>query len=202
MMASFARLKYPHLIHASIASSAPVQAVANMQGYMDVMSESFKVHFVGGSDACHNSIDTAFNTVGTLLNQGAAGRSSLAKTFGLCRPGTDPLLAVKDQTAFIEDISLLFPAQGNDPLCEGPGCNIRKMCSAYMANETLVKDPLLRLATYARTMMGAGDSCITINYEEEQIAPLLNTTLAGGGARIWTYQTCTEYGFYQVPPFL
>merc|ERR1712195_195119 len=31
MMASFARLNYPHLIYGSIASSAPVQAVSNMQ---------------------------------------------------------------------------------------------------------------------------------------------------------------------------
>merc|ERR1712159_509228 len=99
--------------------------------------------------------------------------------------------------AFVEELSFSFPAQGNDPLCASPGCNIRKMCSAYMANATLAKDPLQRLAAYARVMLGAGSQCMRVPTAEENIAPLLNTTLTGGTMRIWTYQTCTEYGFYQ-----
>ena len=65
----FLYARYPHLIHASVASSAPVQAVDNMQGYMNVMSDNFKLADVGGSDGCYDGIKEAFSEVGLLLNQ-------------------------------------------------------------------------------------------------------------------------------------
>ena len=36
MMAGWSRLKYPHLVHAAVASSAPVQASLEMPGYNQV----------------------------------------------------------------------------------------------------------------------------------------------------------------------
>ena len=30
-----------------------------------------------------------------------------------------------------------------------------------------------------------------------EVAPLQNTTVEGGVARIWTWETCNEFGFYQ-----
>ena len=97
-MASFARLKYPHLIHGSISSSAPVQAVANMQGYMNVMSNNFKLAVVGGSEECYTAIQQAFTEVGDLLQAGQAGRSTLYKTLDICHPEKDPLASTDEQT--------------------------------------------------------------------------------------------------------
>jgi len=197
MMASFARLKYPHLIYGSIASSAPVQAVSNMQGYMDVMSENFKLADVGGSETCYSAIKDAFTEVGTLLQPPLAeGRSTLYSLFGICDQG-DPLKDPDEQVGLVQTLSFIFPAQSNDPLCDTPGCNIKSMCSAYMANTTVSERPIERLAAFYKQMSGGGGQCTSIDYYAENIAPLLNTTLAGGTARIWTYQTCTEYGFYQ-----
>ena len=41
-----------------------------------------------------------------------------------------------------------------------------------------------------------GNSCIDVSYENSMDA-LLNTTLKGGMNRIWFFETCTLYGFYQ-----
>merc|ERR1711871_522119 len=144
MMASFARLKYPHLIHGAIASSAPVQAVSNMQGYMNVMSDNFKLADVGGSDACHDAIKEAFTEVGKQLED-PAGRRSLYHTFDICQPETDPLAAPEQQTDFTQSLSFLFPAQSNDPLQTTPGANIKTMCSAFLTNTSLGQ-PLGRVA--------------------------------------------------------
>lgn len=38
MLASFVRLKLPHLVHAAVSSSAPVQAQLDMRGYFDVVA--------------------------------------------------------------------------------------------------------------------------------------------------------------------
>jgi serine protease 16 len=35
MLAGWARLKYPHLFHAAVASSAPVKAQLDFQGYVE-----------------------------------------------------------------------------------------------------------------------------------------------------------------------
>ena len=79
MQAGWFRLKYPNLIHAAVASSAPgtngylillrcltraVHAVANFYGYNDVVGESMAAPIVGGSDACALAIKTAFEVSG------------------------------------------------------------------------------------------------------------------------------------------
>lgn len=42
-------LQYPHLVHGAVASSAPVQAVTNFEGYNEVVADSLKSELVGGS---------------------------------------------------------------------------------------------------------------------------------------------------------
>jgi serine protease 16 len=50
MLAAWSRSKFPHLFHAAVSSSAPVEAVLNMQGYNDV-TVSFR-NVAGYSLAC------------------------------------------------------------------------------------------------------------------------------------------------------
>lgn len=43
-------VQYPHLVHAAVASSAPVEAVVDFTGYNDVVAKSLGQHAIGGSD--------------------------------------------------------------------------------------------------------------------------------------------------------
>jgi hypothetical protein len=54
--AGFFRLKYPHLVHASISSSSPWNAVVDMQVYEDIVGDSLAIESVGGSDECKATV--------------------------------------------------------------------------------------------------------------------------------------------------
>ena len=88
-----------------------------------------------------------------------------------------------------------FPAQGNDPSCKMPMCNIGKIC-AVMTN-TKLGDEVTRLSHLHR-----GQS----TWIEPKWADTADTTTVASDDKAppphlegdyWGYQTCTEFGFYQ-----
>ena len=83
MLAGWFRLKYPHLVHAAVASSAPVEAILNFEGYNDAVAASMSNSEVGGSKECHDIIADGHATVGEMLKS-AKGRQMLASEFNLC----------------------------------------------------------------------------------------------------------------------
>lgn len=58
MLAGWSRLKHPELIHASVASSAPVFATFDMPQYTDHMAYAYTISHegVGGSESCRQAI--------------------------------------------------------------------------------------------------------------------------------------------------
>ena len=133
MMAGWARLKFPHLIHGSIASSAPVQASLDMPGYNDVVARSLAYPLVGGSAACVANVSRAFAELGALLTT-ASGSAAVAKQFNVC-PGSSNALFNNPYNVkmLTETLWGLFPLQSNDPACDGAYCNYDKICSGLFA---------------------------------------------------------------------
>ncbi len=142
---AFLRLKYPHLVWAAVSSSAPVGAIANFQGYNNVVAQSMGATSVGGSKQCQTAIKTAFAALGSKLASDT-GRRALEKQFNLC--GKNTLENPSNQMVFAENAQGVFPVQENDPHCdvqeEGPYCNIEKVCVAML--NASVGDELARLA--------------------------------------------------------
>lgn len=190
MLAAWARYKYPHLIHAAVSSSAPVHAQVRFTGYNDVVARSLAQPLVGGSPPCLATIKQAFESLGAAAGT-SSGQRELETAFHVC--GTAALADKDGQRVFQEALWNSFPAQSNDPACTSPGCNIDKVCNNFMLNTSL-GSPLTRLAALVNVTQGP--ACMDTSYANYK-ATITNTTVAGGTNRIWLYQTCAEFGFYQ-----
>lgn len=149
MMAAMARLRYPHLFHAAVSSSSPLQAQVEMPGYNIVVGDSMAATDVGGSEACRQVIADGHVEVGEMLNT-AAGRRDLENKFNICVPGSLEIEANREQ--FAGDGVVYLPVQSNDPACAYDFCNIEKICS-LMTDES-VGSPLDRLITLHKAQSG------------------------------------------------
>lgn len=193
MLAGWFRLKFPHLVHASVASSAPVEAVVDMVGYYDVVAQAYEVNNnnVGGSKDCRRAISAGHSTIGQLF-QTSQGRERLASLFG---HSADWYKNSLNQASFAGNGVAYFPAQSNDPACTDPACNIKLIC-AIMTN-TSIGDEVDRLTE--------------VRHQQQQTFSYLFSRAASTGLNrppplmrspnsvpdFWGWQVCTEFGFFQ-----
>jgi len=183
MLAGWFRIKYPHLVHGSIASSAPVHAKLDMQGYNNVAAEAYSVsdNNVGGSEACQAAIADGHRQIGIMFNT-TAGRATLAALFG----NTPEWYAdYNNQAQFAGNGVAYFPSQGNDPSCAEPGCNIGSICTT-MTN-TATGTTVQRLAKLSQNQAKWVPSRESVK----------SVKSSAGEPDYWGYQTCAEFGFYQ-----
>ena len=73
------RLKYPHLIDAAVASSAPLLALINFTDYLAVVRTSL-------GPGCSQSIAQSTEQITKLLHDSHDGWKALTKSFMLCDP--------------------------------------------------------------------------------------------------------------------
>jgi hypothetical protein len=133
MLAAWSRLKFPHLIHAAVSNSAPVQTVLDFQDYNNVVASALKNEMVGGSDTCHDIVVDGHEQIVSVLTQdansdGGREREMIASMFNICG-GEESLLDEKNVNVFLGDGVIFVPAQANDPSCGGDHCNIEKVGS-------------------------------------------------------------------------
>ncbi len=83
MLAAWARIKYPHAIHASVASSAPIRAEVDMRGYYDVVGAALREEDVGGSDGCRDAVREAFERGLNEALKTPEGRRGLERRFNV-----------------------------------------------------------------------------------------------------------------------
>lgn len=197
-LSAWMRGRYPDLVDAAVASSAPVKAVANFEGYNNVVAASLEDVSVGGSQDCLTAVQKAFDQLGSRLTE-AQGRRTLETIFFVCDSATSPLDNIANQQKFMETVSELFPIQTNYPNCSEYACDIKKQCNVMLEsmsspeNKKYAQDPLQRLSTMAIKLTQG--NCMPVNAKDDT-ASLMDTSL-NGTVRPWFYQTCTEFGFYQ-----
>lgn len=196
MLAAWTRLKFPHLIHAAVSSSAPVHAKLEMQEYNDIAADAYSVEMVGGSVNCTSAITKGHASIGTML-QGSQGRAYLTSLF---ETGQDSewLANATNARSFAGEGVAYFPSQGNDPMSTAPFSNIQLICET-MVNEAL-GDEVARLAVITKGQRAS-----------KSFSKILEMSAGGGGRAgsrgiqqampgvwdFWSWQTCTEFGFYQ-----
>lgn len=185
MMAAMARLRYPHMFHAAVSSSSPLQAQVEMHEYNEVVGESMAIESVGGSEACLGAIADGHVSVGELLDT-FEGRRQLEDLFHICPSGS--LEKEENREQFAGDGVVYLPVQSNDPSCSVPYCNIEKVC-AVMTDES-IGTPLDRLVSLHKSQTAG--ACTSVS--RELVLDIMADPKNSG--RSWYYQTCTEWGFY------
>jgi len=184
-LAAWFRLKYPHIAKAAIASSAPVLAVLDMITYLDVVEESLTR--ISGI-TCDESIKAATMQIQTLLSN-STGRQMISKYFNTCNVIETDL----DVQNFMSDImgSFMEAVQYNTDLPSS--MNIPTLCNIMEDNTKSLIDRYVAVSQHFTF-----GQCMDVSYND-MITQLKDVSPVGAGVgfRQWTYQTCTEFGYFQ-----
>ncbi|XP_053458968.1 thymus-specific serine protease [Nycticebus coucang] len=195
-LAAWARLKFPHLIFASIASSAPVRAVLDFSEYNDVVSRSLQSIAIGGSLECRAAVSAAFAEVERRLSAGGAVRAALRAELGAC----GSLSRTEDQAELLGELQALVGGAVQYDGQTGAPLSVRQLCGLLLGGGGNRSHPMpyggLRRAAQI-VMQSLGQKCLSFS-RAETVAQLKATEpqVSGIGDRQWLYQTCTEFGFY------
>lgn len=187
-LAAWARLKYPHLIHAAVSSSAPILAVADFKGYDEVVRQALTF----SSPSCAKNVNEAALLVENRLKT-SSDVEGLAKKFNRCSLNTTN----RFELAFFVDSladnfrgAVQYSHDNRRPLHSVGLPTVDQLCE-IMTNEKL--DLIGRYAEVNQFMsLGDPDTCQDVTYED-----FVQELRGVSAARSWYYQTCTEFGFYQ-----
>ncbi|KAL2096293.1 hypothetical protein ACEWY4_008441 [Coilia grayii] len=197
-LAAWFRLKYPHLAHAAIATSAPIHATVNFPEYLEVVWRSLASY----SSECPLLVKKASDTLSQMLKNPLL-YSNITRDFQLCSPLQ--LDSFMDSAHFLEALAGNFMDvvqynQDNRAFEGVVGTNITiKVLCDVMADASL-GGVYERYAAVSRLMLHTlSQRCLDPRYSAF-LHDITNTSWSGPGpaaGRQWVYQTCTEFGFYQ-----
>lgn len=194
-LAAWLREKYSHLVHGAISSSGPLLAKADFTEYFDVVVASLGTF----SDDCVKSVKEGISQVDILMKH-RIGQKSLNQQFKLCTPIENSVENRLDISNFYENLAGNFASvvQYNKDNSPHATVTIDNVCS-IMVN-TSIGASVSRLAAVNDLLLNISNAkCLDYKYDK-MIKEMKNSSLNSSvstGARQWTYQTCTEFGFYQ-----
>ncbi|PZC74323.1 hypothetical protein B5X24_HaOG207976 [Helicoverpa armigera] len=185
-MATWMRLAYPHLVDAAFSDSGPLHAQENFPEYLEVVAEAIKEQ---GGSTCLTSLEESVQALVDLLAT-PAGPTLVSEMFGTCTviQATTPLdVATFFMFGIISSLAVLVQYAT-------PG-DITGACAVLTAAN--VSDPVQRLANYV-TSEPLWAPCLETRYTQV-VANSRNTSFDAPESqmRLWLYQTCAEFGWYQ-----
>ncbi|KAI9294030.1 peptidase S28 [Neoconidiobolus thromboides FSU 785] len=181
-LAAWSRKLFPNLIDAALASSAPVKALGDFYQYDQITAISF-------GEKCANIIANFTKNLDTLLNSKNSNAISKVKEQFECQ-------SVIDDTMFVSVLSDMFATavQYNRP---NVPFNVNTVCSNIDYNMSF-NEYLAYFSTAAKIYFKSQNkSCYDLTFIDEIKDIKYNPDNAN---RQWTYQTCTEFGYYQTAP--
>ncbi|KAJ8708184.1 hypothetical protein PYW08_010550 [Mythimna loreyi] len=186
-MATWMRLAYPHVVDAAFSDSGPLHAQENFPEYLEVVAEAIREQ---GGETCLSNIEEAMRQLVQLLDT-TAGPAQVSQMFKTCTPiqaGTPLDVATFFWYGITETFAGLVQYSSH-------GDHIPKACAVL--NDTSVASHVQRLANYI-TSDPWNEPCIETRYTQV-VANHRNTSFDAyeSTMRLWTYQTCVEFGWYQ-----
>ncbi|XP_038549780.1 thymus-specific serine protease [Micropterus salmoides] len=194
-LSAWFRGKFPNLVYGAVASSAPVRAKLDFSAYTNTVGLSLMNEAVGGSKKCLAAVREAFAAVEAALMGGNV--SQVAIDFGCCQIPKDQ----DDQIELMENLAgiVMGTVQYNE---EGVLMSINELCAVMTYKSEAYEEEMEaynRLVKLAQIYHSTSEEqCLDISHEKT-VKDLMDTSLHSGRRveRQWTYQTCTEFGFYQ-----
>ncbi|KAF0684016.1 Aste57867_23937 [Aphanomyces stellatus] len=185
-LAAWFKLKYPHLVRGSVASSAPLWAKEDFGEYMQVVGSGLR-YFGGG--ACYRAVEDAIVAFHKLV--GSGDRDALTKLFKPCAPMHNEF----DESVFEASVMGLFQdvAQYNNLY---GGLTLIDVCTIFA---DVSKDPLAKLVAFVNAQKKKPCLDSTFQGTANGTVEVLSETRFDGAssARQWFYQTCNEFGYFQ-----
>ncbi|CAH2103833.1 unnamed protein product [Euphydryas editha] len=194
-LAAWLRLKYPHLVHASISSSGPLLAKVNFMEYFKVVVNALREKT--GSEDCVTQLKLAHQQIETMMK---TDPGSIEKEFRVCKPFSK---ATKNDiknfyNSIADDFADLVQYNEDNRISADTrykNLTINTVCQ--MLTEPTGGPAYKKLAVFnAMILDKTNQTCLDYSYDS-MIKELRNITWGSEGARQWMYQTCTEFGFYQ-----
>ncbi|EPB73802.1 serine carboxypeptidase S28 [Ancylostoma ceylanicum] len=197
------RQAYPDLITGAVGSSAPLNAELDFwgenTGYLQVVEDALRSH----SNDCAENVRKGFEKVESLM-QSKDGRQKLTDLFVLKPPFTKLKMTYNDIQTFYVAIFGNFQGavqySGDNAGSYKNGYGIPEVCKIMnnKSNEPIMNLQLVNI--YMSSMYGpfqhtdiSYDDMITY-LKKEQFGDSLDFD---SSARSWTWQTCTEFGYFQ-----
>lgn len=195
-LAAWLREKYAHLVHGSISTSGPLLAKVDFIEYYQVVIDSLATYKKAD---CVTPVQKAVQQIGVLMKH-MIGQRTLTEQYQLCDPVEKSVENPLDIANLYEGLASDFAGvvQYNKDNRDNNHVSIDDVCD-LMTNQT-IGAPVTRLAAVNRLLLKENDQkCFDYKYDK-MVQQMKNTSWdseMANGARQWTYQTCTEFGFYQ-----
>mmetsp|Transcript_17553 Transcript_17553/g.22773 ORF Transcript_17553/g.22773 Transcript_17553/m.22773 type:complete len:572 (-) Transcript_17553:64-1779(-) len=185
-LAAWARLKYPHLIHGSIASSAPLTAQLDFQAYMEVVGSSLK--YFGGEE-CYNSVKKGADILMEKLE--GDEQADLLKDLKTCE---DNITNSKDKWVLLSNVMGNFQGTVQYNLEKEGAITVKDICNT-LADGTDAYEQFIQVQDLY--LKQNNETCLEVSWTD-MLKEMTNITFDGQKAgRQWTYQTCNEFGYFQ-----
>merc|ERR1712215_196349 len=187
-LSAWMRLRFPHLVTGSVSSSGPLFAKLDYFEYLQVVADALDTTGPG----CNVALTEALTTVEVMVGD-SDNWEYLSSLYKLCDPldGSNSMDVMSFMELLIDNLAGIVQYNGRYEE------DIFSTC-AIMTDESM-GEPILRLAAVNDVMLSMGqDECLDHSYAS-YLSQLTNTTfgVSGVGRRQWTWQTCTEFGWYQ-----
>ncbi|CAI5447556.1 unnamed protein product [Caenorhabditis angaria] len=196
-MSAWMREVFPDLVIGAVASSGPVYAKTDFYEYLMVVETSIRTY----NSTCADNIKAGFDQMRILFNT-KEGRANLSTLFTL-KPAFGDTIRDVDKQYFFSTIysnfqgAVQYSGDNTGPYAYGYG--IPDMCN-IMLNST--NTPIQNIANFNvfMTTFYNGGFGGTDNLYEDMVDDIKNAQQYGpdsAAGLLWTWQTCTEFGYFQ-----
>ncbi|XP_049531354.1 putative serine protease K12H4.7 [Anopheles darlingi] len=186
-LATWFRVRYPHLTDAAWSSSGYLNAIYDFQEFSSGWAETAVQ--IGGQE-CYNSIFVAFHVAQNLVEAGF--ERLMYDMFNICEP-----IDAEDRFDVAYFFSVLMTSIEVYTLRNGDVLEFERVCGYITKDE--FGTPLEALADWFNKRFEEDNGCIIVDVHtsvEQFLTDDPDDEVNASGARLFLYQQCTEYGWF------